>query len=271
MNLLQVLQLGFMQRALLAGVIVAILCAIWGVFIVLRKQAYLSDAVAHASLTGIAIGILLGWSYLPLAILVGIIFAIAITYLKKHTSLADDTLIGILYTFLFAIGVILISLFPGYRPDLMSYLFGSLLSVTWNDILISSIALTISVGVVVFFYRKLVYVAFDPEAASIRGINANAFEYLINILISIATIIAIKSVGIVMVSALLLIPAASAKVLAKSFKQMFPVTIIVSTVSALSGIICSYYLNTPSGATIVVIATIIFFIVIAYKRIATKH
>ncbi len=271
MDIISVFQLGFMQRALIASVIVAVLCAIWGIFVVLRKQAYLSDAVAHASLTGIAIGILLGWSYLPLALLAGITLAIAITYLKKHSNLADDTLIGIIYTFMFAIGIILLSLFPGYRPDLFSYLFGSLLSVTWADIIVNIVVLIISALIMMIFYRKLLYVAFDAEAASIRGINTNLYEYLINIAISIATIVAIKSVGIVMVAALLLVPAASAKLISKSFKQMFPNAIIISLLASLIGIISSYYLNTPSGATIVVVATMLFFMVFGYSKITTKH
>lgn len=271
MSLGEVLQFGFMQRALLAGTIVGVLCAIWGVFIVLRNQAFLSDAVAHASLTGIAVGILLGWGYLPLAVLVGIIMAITITFLKKKTTLANDTLIGISYTFLFAVGVILLNLYPGYRPDLMSYLFGSLLSVTWLDIGISTVLLVISICLISFLFNKLLYVTFDPEAASIRGINVEKYEYLINILISVATIIAIKSVGIVMVSALLLIPAATAKLLAKNFRQMFPYAIITSLIATLGGILCSYFLNTPAGATIVVAATVIFFGTVIFNRLTSKH
>lgn len=271
MSIIEVLQFGFMQRAILAGVIVGLLCALWGVFIVLRGQAFLSDAVAHASLTGIAIGILLGWGYLPLAVLTGIVMAVVITYFKKNTSLANDTLIGIIYTFFFAIGVIILNIYSGYRPDLMSYLFGSLLSVTWTDIGASAVLLLFSSVLIGLFYKKLLYVTFDPEAAQIRGIKAGKYEYLINILISVATIVAIKSVGIIMVSALLLVPAATAKLFARNFKQMFPYSIAVSIVSTLCGILCSYYLNTPSGATIVVTASLIFFATLIYQRITTKH
>jgi zinc transport system permease protein len=272
MNLNDILQLPFFQRALIAGIIISILCAIWGVFIVLRKQAFLSDAVAHASLTGIAIGLLLGLAPMPLAIATGVILAAGITYFKSRTILSDDSLIGILYTFLFAIGLLLLNLFPGFRPDLLSYLFGSLLSVSWGDIVLAGSTLAVTLVLVAVKYKQLLYFTFDPESARLRGINTRAYEYLVNILSAVATIIAIKSVGIVMVSALLLVPAASARLLAKNFHQMFPYAVTVGLISAISGSLGSYILNTPSGPTIVVVSVLIFFgIYLCRPALAAKN
>lgn len=261
-----IFQLAFMQRAMLAGVIVSVLCALWGVFVIVRKQAFLADAVAHASLTGIAASLLLGWLPLPLAVLTGIFMALIITRLKTSSKLTDDTVIGIVYTFLFALGVMLLSLYPSYRPDLMSYLFGSLLTVSWTDIAVALIALIVSGVLIKRFYTELMFTAFDSEGAKIRGINTLLFEYIINIAISVAVIVAIKSVGIVMVSALLLIPSASAKLLSASFRHMFPISIAISLISSVTGLILSFYLNTPAGATIVITASIIFVCVYIYDK-----
>lgn len=270
MYLSEILQLPFFQRALIAGIIISVLCAIWGVFVVLRKQAFLSDAVAHASLTGIAIALLLGLSPLPLAILTGVLLAAGITFFKNRTILSDDSLIGILYTFLFAIGLLLINLFPSFRPDLFSYLFGSLLAVSWEDILLGSILLAFTLVLVITKYKQLLYFTFDPESAQLRGINTKAYEYLVNILSAIATIVAIKSVGIVMVSALLLVPATTSRLLAKDFKHMLPYSIIIGLIAAIFGIFSSYILNTPSGPTIVIVSVLIFFGVYIYSRFKNK-
>jgi len=208
----------------------------------------------------------LGWSHLPLAILAGVLLAVGITYFKKHTNLSDDTLIGILYSFLFAIGVVLLSFYPGYRPDLFSYLFGSLLAVSWTDLTVDAVLLIVSLLFVGLTYRKLLYVTFDPEAATLRGIKTERYEYLINILSSIATIVAIKSVGIVMVSALILIPSASAKLMARKFSDMLPLSMLFSTSSAVIGIFASYILNLPSGAAIVIVAGLGFFSLVLFKN-----
>jgi len=267
MDLTVVLQQPFMQRALFGGLLIAILCAVIGIFITLRKQAFLSDAVAHASLSGVAVGLLISAEPLLPAMLVGVLMAVAITYLQNHSTISLDVLIGIFYSILFALGVIIINITPGYQPELFSYLFGSILAISPADLYISLAITLITIAFIAVLYRKLVYIIFDREAAFIRGINTTALEYLINILSSVTIIISIKIVGLILVTALLIIPATSAKLLAKNFKQMLPLSVIFSLVATVIGIICSYFLNTPTGATIVLISGILFLLIFTITRI----
>ena len=258
MDLLTILQQPFMQRALYGGLLIAILCAVIGIFITLKKQAFLSDAVAHASLSGVAIGILVSGQPLIFALIVGIFMAIAITYLQSHSKISIDALIGIIYSLLFALGVIIINLSPNYQPELFSYLFGSILAITWEDLLFAAIVFMVTMVTISKVYKRLVYLTFDRESAQIRGINVDALEYLITILSSITIIISLKIIGLVLVTALLIIPATTAKLLAKNFKQMLPLSILFSVISIISGIILSFYLSTPTGATVVVVSASFF-------------
>lgn len=267
MELLDLLQQPFMLRALYGGLIVAILCAVVGVFVTLKNESFMADAVAHASLSGVALAFLLAWQPIPLALLVGVIMAIGITYLKKNSTISADSLIGIFYSVLFALGIVLINLNQSYQPELSTYLFGSILSISWVDILYSVITLTATTTVIGLMYHKFVYMTFDPEAAQIRGINTHALEYLLSILSSITIIVSIKIVGIILVAALLIIPATTAKLLAKSFTQMIPIALLYSIFTTLAGIFVSYYLDTPTGATIVLFSGLLFSLIFILKKL----
>ncbi|MFQ5493183.1 MAG: metal ABC transporter permease [Candidatus Dojkabacteria bacterium] len=266
MNIFEILSLPFMQRALLGGLLVAILAAVLGVFITLRRESFFSDAVAHASLSGVAVGFLLAVEPIPIALVVGVIMAVSITYLKKTTNISTDALIGIFYSILFAIGIVILNLSPTYKPELSTYLFGSILSVNQIDLIYALVTFVVSIVLISWLYKKLLYITFDPEAAYLRGIKVNHLEYLLNILAATTIIISIKIVGIILVTALLVIPATTAKITARNFKQMIPISIVQSVVSFIFGILLSFYLNTPIGATIVIVSGAIFmFIFLATK------
>ena len=267
MEILDVIQQPFMIRAIYGGLIIAILCAILGVFITLKRESFLADAVAHASLSGVAVAFVLSYQPIFFALAVGIFMAISITYLKKNTHIAPDSLIGMFYAILFAIGIVVINLSTEYQPELSTYLFGSILSITWTDIIYAVIALVVTLSILIGYYNKLVYATFDPEAAYIRGVDINKFEYIINILTSIAIIISIKVVGIILVTALLIIPASSAKLIAGKFKHMLPIALIQSIISVLVGILFSYYFETPTGATIVIVSGSIFILILLGNQI----
>jgi len=223
--------------------------------------------VAHASLAGVAIAFLIAVEPLIIALIVGCVLSITITYFKKNTKISSDAIIGMFYTVLFAIGVIILNTSTTFQPELSTYLFGSILSITWTDISYSLIALIISITTLLVLYPKIVYVAFDPEAAHIRGIKVNRYEYFINVMTSIAIIVAIKVVGIVLVTALLVIPATTAKYLARKFSHMIPISVTQNILAVILGIVTSYHLNTPPGATIVIISGMIFLIAYTTTKI----
>jgi len=267
MDLIELLQEPFMLRAIYGGIIIAIITSSLGVFITLKKQSYISDGIAHASLAGIAAGILLSFQPILLAMVVAVLMAIFITYFRKRTSIAIDSLIGISYSFLFALGILIINLSPGFKPELFSFLFGSILGITWSDITISVIVFFIIIVALKFLYKKLLYATFDPEAAYIRGINTEALEYFLNILTSVVIIISIKIVGVILVTALLVIPATAAKLLAQKFSQMIPISIIFGLISMLIGIFASYFIDTPPGATVVIVEGILFLLVFLISKL----
>lgn len=265
-SIIEILQLPFMQRALLGGLIVALLCALLGIFITLRKESFLSDAIAHASLSGVALAFLLALEPTPVALLVGMLMAVGITYVKKNSKLSADSIIGIFYAFLFAIGIILLNASPSYQPELATYLFGSILSVTSTDLIYAITVFVITLVVTMVLFRQLLYITLDQEAAYLRGIKVGVIEYILAILASVTIILSIKIVGIILVSALLIIPATTAKLTARSFSQMLPISFIQSLLSVIAGIFISFYLNTPTGATIVIVSGIIFgFAYLFYK------
>lgn len=256
-ELLELLSQPFMQRAIFAGILVAILCSIIGVFIVLRKESFIADALAHGSLSGIAFALLISSGPFFFALIVGVVMASLITFLKRRLTVSADAIIGIIYTFLFALGIILLSLSPTYRPELSTYLFGSILSINIYDGLYAFLTLAFVIIAFQFIYEKILYITFDPESAFLRGIKVARYDYLLTILTSIVVIVSVKIVGVVLVSALLIMPGVGAKLLARKFSHMIPIAIIFSLIATIIGIIVSGSLNIPMGASIVVVSTIL--------------
>jgi len=266
MDLIELLQQPFMQRALLGGIMIAILCAVMGVFITLRKESFLADAVAHASLSGVAIALVLGLQPTLIAILTGAIMSVAIVYVKKRTTISSDALIGIFYSFFFASGILILDSSPR-QPELDTYIFGSLLSIGVVDLILSLVVFAVVMLCIQQLYKRLVFVTFDQESAWLHGIKTEFLEYLLAILASVTVIISIKIVGIILVTALLLIPASTAKLLAGSFKQMLPLAIIESLLAVLAGITLAYAFDTPIGATIVLVSSVLFLTAFTIKSL----
>lgn len=263
---MDLLQYEFMQRAFIGGIIVSLSCALVGVFITLRKESFISEAVAHSSLAGVALAFLISIEPLYFALLVGVITAVGITFIQKRSRISSDSVIGIFFSLIFAIGIIILSFVKGYRPELTTFLFGSILSVNYTNILLAFIILLFGGFFIFRFLEKLLYISFDPESAKIRGLDVVFFEYAIRILSALVIISSIKVVGIVLVTALIVIPASSAKLFARNFKQMFPLTIFFSFLSVVLGLLTSYYVDIPSGATIVVITALLFALALGIKK-----
>ncbi len=265
--MIELLQMEFMQRALIAGIVLAPLLAVLGSFMTLRKMSFFADGVAHASLLGIAIALVVGIAPFSGALMVGVLLGAVIFFIERHAKLASDSVIGIIFTTGMALGIILISLQPGYQPDLISFLFGNILAVSWENVWV---ILGLSLGIlslVYVFFRQLVLISLSKEMAWTSGINTKYIDLLFYIILSLAVVLGVKLLGIILVSALLIIPPVTSRLVTRSFYYYVLFAIMFSLLAFLAGLFGSYYLNLPSGASIVVSATSIFVLVLMLKAL----
>ncbi len=256
---MDILAYGFMQRALAAGVLIGVVTAVIGVYVVLRGMSFIGAGIAHASFGGVALGFFLGVNPLLSAVVFCLLVAWAIAGLSIRGRIREDTAVGIFFASTMAFGILLIGLMQGYNVELFSYLFGSILAVTPTDLwLIGGLGVVV-LGVIAAFYKELLFITFDAEGARVVGIPVTALHVLLLSLIALTVVISIKVVGIVLVSALIVTPAAAAWQLTSRFHVMMGVSVAFGVVAALGGLMFSYWLNLASGATIVLFATFLFF------------
>jgi zinc transport system permease protein len=247
----ELLQLPFMQRALLAGVLLAMVLAYLGIFVTLRRMAFFSDGIAHAALAGAAIGLLTRVNPLFSALIFSMLLAALIYWLEKKSPLSSDSIIGILFTSGMALGIVLISLRRGYQPELIGYLFGNILAIRRQDLLLIVLFSLLIMAFIITQKRKLTLLALDQEMAHMAGVNPDFYQLLLYIVLAAALVMGIRVLGIILVSAILIIPVSSARLLSRSFRALVLWTIVISETVMIGGLIASYYLNLPSGAVIV--------------------
>lgn len=254
----EIFSLPFLQRAIIAGALVGFLSSYYGVFVVQRGMGFLGSGLAHAAFGGVAIALFFDQEPLIVAIPFTILIAVGITYVKEKTNLAEDTTIGIFFSVSMAIGIIFIALKKTYSSDAFNYLFGSILAVNNNDIIISSVLSVITIFLFPF-WKRWAYSSFDRELAFTDKIKVVLDDYLLNIMVAITIVVSIKVVGIVLIAAFLVIPAASARLVARTFSKMTILSIFLGIISAFVGLFISYYFDIPSGATIIILQALIFF------------
>lgn len=258
----EILQYPFMQRAIIAGVILAGVLAVLGVYVLLKRMSFFSDGIAHASLAGIAVGILFSWYPLATALVLSVFFALIIYWIEKKFDLASDTAIGILFTSGMALGVLLMSLQPGYQPELISFLFGNILAIKTSELwLIGALSLGI-LGFVFVYFKQLTLLALDEELAQVSNIKTYILQPVLYVTLAITVVLGIKILGVILVSALLILPTASARLIATSFKQMMVLAFVFAEIITLVGIVLSALYDLPTGPIIVLSGTA-FFIVTA--------
>lgn len=262
--LLEPLQFGFMQRGLLASVLVAIICGLLGSFVVLKGLAFIGDALAHASFGGVALAFVLGANIYLGAFVFAIATALGIGVITRRARVRSDTAIGILFSGTFAFGILLISGVEGYTIDLFGYLFGDVLSISGADLWTIAGLGSLVLALVAAFYRQLLFATFDPTVAEASGVPAGALNYLLLGLLGATIVISIQAVGIVLVISLLVTPAATAYLLTRRFHHMILAGMGFGSISAILGIYLSYYLDVASGAAIIIVATAIFFVALAF-------
>ena len=261
--LLEPLQFGFVQRGIMASVLVAVVCGVLGSFVVLKKLAFIGDALAHASFGGVALAFVLGLNVYVGAFVFALATALGIGVVTERGRVSSDTAIGVLFSGTFAFGILIISRVDEYTTDLFGYLFGDVLSITDSDLWRMAAFGLLVLALVAVFYRQLLFVAFDPVVAAASGLPARSLEYLLLALLGITIVTAIQAVGIVLVVALLVTPAATASLLTRRFHRMMLLSSTIGGFSAVLGIYLSYYLDLASGAAIILVATVLFFVALA--------
>lgn len=254
-----------MQRALVTAILVGGVCAVVGVYIVLKRMAFIGAGIAHSAFGGVALGFFLGLNPMAVAIPFCLATALGIGWVSRRGRISEDTAIGIFFASTMALGVLFVGLGRGYNVDLFGYLFGSILSVSNFDLwLILGLSLGI-IGMIVLFFKELLLLSFDEELAKVSGLPVTGLYYLLLSLIALTIILSIKIVGIILVSALLVIPAATAFQLARRLVTMMLVSILLGVTSGVAGLFLSYHLDLASGATIVLVATVIFSLCFAFS------
>lgn len=248
----------FMQRALIALVLVSVVSAVIGTFVVVKGMAFIGDALAHASFAGVAAAFVLGASIYYGAIIAAILTALAITYVSRQARLQFDTAIGILFVGAFSLGIVIISAQDVYTVDLFSFVFGNVLGVGWNDVRLIALMGGVVILLVALFYKELLFTAYDPTMAAAVGIPVALVQYGLLALIGLSTVVALKAVGIVLVVAMLVTPPATAGLFVRRLPAIMALAAVLAAAASVVGLYVSYHAGTASGASIVLVATGIF-------------
>lgn len=259
-------ELAFMQRALLGGILVGALCAVVGTFVVLRGMAFIGDALAHAAFPGVVVAYMLNANIHLGATIFALATALGIGFVSRRARTSDDTTIGILFAGAFALGILLMSTIQGYTADLFSFLFGNILGISTADLAVVGALAGLIVLAVALCYKELLLASFDPVVAEAMGYPVQALNYLLLALIALTIVVSIQAVGVVLVVALLVTPAATASLLTERFLRVMAVGVLLSVLATALGLYLSFYLNVASGAAIVLVSTLLFFTALGARR-----
>ena len=265
--MLEILQYEFIQNALIAGLLASVACGIVGVYVVVKRIVSISGGIAHASFGGIGLGYFLGINPVLGAMFFAIASAMGIGLIIRRVRLPEDTAIGILWAMGMALGIIFIGLTPGYAPDLFSYLFGNILTVPTLDLVLMLILDIVIILVVVLLYKELLFLSFDEEFSTVVGVPTTRLYLLLLCLVALTVVVLIRVVGIILVIALLTIPAAIARHFTYSLKKMMLLAILLGIVFTFSGLWLSYLLDLASGATIILVSGLALFISFGVSRL----
>jgi len=257
---MEILQFAFMQRAFAAGLLIALACSVLGVFLVLRRDAMLGHGLAHVTFGGVALGLFLGISPLYTALAVAIIAALALLKLRDAAGLHGDTAIGILSSVGFAMGIVIASASGRFSVELFSYLFGNILAIGAGEVLSSVVLAGAVIATVVLNYNDLVSITFDRELARSAGIPVTRLDMIVAVLSAVTVVLAMKVVGLLLVAALVVIPAATALQFAPNFKAAILFSSLAGMLSVAAGLVASFYLDLPASGSIVLVEAILFIV-----------
>ena len=268
-------QYAFMVRALGAAVIVGIVCAIVGTYVVLRGMAFFGDALAHAILPGVATGYLISGGARDIlfwwALLAALVSAFAIGAISRSTKIREDTAIGIIFTGMFALGIALISTVRNYSVDLSHFLFGDVLGVSNTDLWLTGIFGGLIILIIIAFYKELLVASFDPILAMTLRLPVRFLDYLLMVLIAVTVVVSLQTVGVALMVAMLITPSATASLLTHRLPKMMALSAMIAAFSGITGLYISYYAGVASGAAIVLSATAIFLVVWIVRIVAAGN
>tara|TARA_B100000900_G_scaffold413967_1_gene439268 strand:- start:2003 stop:2827 length:825 start_codon:yes stop_codon:yes gene_type:complete len=253
------LKYDFMVRSLIMATFSGLLLSVLGTFTINKNMGFMADAMAHATLPIIAIGVFLGYSISELGIPAAFIIAIFLGFIIKNTNIGEDTSIGIIFSSFFALGFILISVLE-VTVNLEDLLFGQILAVGRSDVIAITLLSIFSMLILFVFFKQFLFYFFDPIGAEVKNLNVSLLNYLFLIVLSLAIVGSLQTVGIVLVLSMLLIPAASAKLITNKFTQSIKLSVVFGLISSVSGLYFSYYLNLPTGPAMSMVATLIFIV-----------
>ncbi len=264
--MLEIFQYDFIVRGLEAGIIVAFIAPLIGIFLVLRRYSLIADTLSHISLAGVAIAFLFGWNPIITTIGVTTLSSVGIEKLRNTKHIYGESALALFLSGGLALATVLLSIGKGFNSNLFNYLFGSIVTVTQNDIITISILAVVIFTLLILFYKELVYITFDEESAKVSGLPVKFINTLFIILVALTVSLAIPIIGILLITALIVIPVVTALQLRKSFKKTILYSEIISIFSVVSGIFVSYYFNLSTGGTIVLLMLGIFLIVMLGKK-----
>ncbi|MEG4242735.1 metal ABC transporter permease [Microcoleus sp. MON2_D6] len=258
-TLIEPLQYGFMQRSLLIAILVGIVCAIVGSYLMVQRLALLGDAISHSVLPGLAIAFILGGNIFIGAFIAGVLSTVIIAWIKARSTIKEDAAMGIVFSAFFALGITLITIVQkDNKIDLNHFLFGNILGVTAQDAIDTAVIVAVVLLVVVFFYKELLFYTFDPLGAQATGLPVNLLNFGLMVLIALTIVASLKAVGVVLVLSLLITPASTAYLLVTRLHQVMILGAIIGVISSISGMYLSYFYNLPSGPAIVLVASGLF-------------
>lgn len=268
--MLELLKYDFFQNALISTILIGISCGLVGTYIVAKRMVFISGGITHASFGGLGLSYYCGLSPMLGATIFSLLSALSILFLSENKKLREDSLIGIFWSAGMAIGILFIYLTPGYAPNLMSYLFGNILTVTGEQILMSIILCLLIIAFFIRFYRPLFYIAFDKEYSKTHHVHVNIIDVTVTIIIALCIVLCLKLAGIILVISYLTIPQAIAGIFYKNFRQQLIASALISTIGSVSGLFISAVLQTPTGATIVICFLTLFLLCWLFDKIRKR-
>ncbi|NLG51395.1 MAG: metal ABC transporter permease [Chloroflexi bacterium] len=268
--MIEALQFGFMRNALMAGVLVSVACGIIGTLIVINRIVFISGGIAHAAYGGVGLGYFLGFSPVLGAVLFSLLSALGMGAVQRRTRQRVDTIIGVMWAIGMAIGIILIDLTPGYKADLMSYLFGSILAVPTGDLALMLALDVVILAVVALFYKELLAVSFDETFASVENVPVDAIYLMLMCMVALTVVMVMRVVGLILVIALLTMPAAISGQLVKNLRKMMVLAMLLGVLFTWAGLWLSYFLDITSGAAIILVSGLAYLATLAVKWVLRR-
>jgi manganese/iron transport system permease protein len=268
--ILDPLAYGFFDRALIASVIVGLVGAVVGSYMVLRGLAFMADAISHSAFPGVVAAYMVNGPFYVGAAIAAVATALAIGWVTRRGAIRGDTAIGVLFAGMFALGIFLFSLIPNYVGDLFGFLFGYILGIGVDDLLSLAVLAAVVLVTIGLFWKELLYSTFDPLGAQAAGLPVTRLEYVFLALIALTIVVSLQTVGIILVVAMLITPPATAQLLTRSFGRLVGLAAAIGVVSPLIGLYLSYWFNSASGATIVLFETAVFVVVLVGRTLRPR-